>query len=126
MEKSFSRSSKISQELQKKIAIIIQHFLKDPRFKTLITISEVIVSKDLSYAQVFVSFLEIHNNLSVEKLLNLLNKASGYIRKLLCKQLKLRIIPNIVFYHDDSFIKGSRISLLLNKLTEKKILFNKG
>ncbi|UPT14724.1 30S ribosome-binding factor RbfA [Buchnera aphidicola] len=125
MEKSFSRSSKISQELQKKIAIIIQYFLRDPRFKTIITISEVIVSKDLSYAQVFVSCLEINNNLSIKKLLVLLNKASGYIRKLLCKKLKLRIIPNIVFYHDNSFLKGNRISLLLNQLTQKKILSNK-
>ncbi|QFQ32546.1 30S ribosome-binding factor RbfA [Buchnera aphidicola (Aphis fabae)] len=125
MEKSFSRSSKIAQELQKNIAIIIQCLLKDPRFRIIITISEVIVSKDLSYAQVFISFLEINNNVSIEKLLTLLNKASGYIRKLLCKKLKLRIIPNIVFYYDDSFIKGNRISLLLNKLT-KKTLFNKG
>ncbi|QFQ32198.1 30S ribosome-binding factor RbfA [Buchnera aphidicola] len=125
MEKSFSRSSKISQELQKKIAIIIQYFLRDPRFKTIITISEVIVSKDLSYAQVFVSCLEMNNNLSIKKLLVLLNKASGYIRKLLCKKLKLRIIPNIVFYHDNSFLKGNRISLLLNQLTQKKILSNK-
>ncbi|QCI17193.1 30S ribosome-binding factor RbfA [Buchnera aphidicola (Aphis helianthi)] len=119
MEKSFSRSSRIAQELQKHIAIIIQYFLKDPRFKTIITVSEVVVSKDLSYAQVFVSFLEKNHNLSIKKLLNLLNKASGYIRKLLCKKLKLRIIPNIVFYYDDSFSKGNKISLLLNKLIKK-------
>lgn len=119
MEKSFSRSSKIAQELKKNIAIIIQYFLKDPRFKIIITISEVIVSKDLSYAQVFISFLETNENLNVKKLLTLLNKASGYIRKLLCKKLKLRIIPNIIFYHDDSLIKGNRISLLLNKLVRK-------
>lgn len=122
MEKSFSRSSKIAQELQKKIAVIIQCFLKDPRLKTIITISEVIVSKDLSCAKVFVSFLEINNKLSTKKLLTLLNKASSYIRKLLYKQLKLRIIPNIIFYYDDSFIKGNKISLLLNQLTEKNVI----
>ncbi|ALD15316.1 ribosome-binding factor A [Buchnera aphidicola (Aphis glycines)] len=125
MEKSFSRSSKISQELQKTISIIIQYFLRDPRFKTIITISEVVVSTDLSYAQVFFSCLEIDNKLSIKKLLTSLNKASGYIRKLLCKKLTLRIIPKIVFYHDDSFIKGNRISLLLNQLTQKKILSDK-
>lgn len=126
MEKSFSRSSKIAQELQKNIAIIIQYFLKDPRFPIIITISEVVVSKDLSYAQVFVSFLETNNHFSVKKLVSLLNRASGYIRKLLCKKLKLRIIPNIVFYHDNSFMKGNKITLLLNELKEKKTLFNKG
>jgi ribosome-binding factor A len=116
MEKSFSRSFKIAQELQKNIAIIIQYSLKDPRIKTIITISEVRLSKDLSYAKVFISFLEKNANLTVKKVLILLNNASGYIRKLLCKKMNLRITPNIVFYHDDSFYKGNKISLLLNQL----------
>ena len=67
MEKSFSRSFRIAQELQKKIAVIIQHSLKDPRIKTIITVSEVRLSKDLSYAQVFISFLETKNSLTVKK-----------------------------------------------------------
>lgn len=58
MEKSFNRSIRISQELQKKLAMIIQYSLKDPRIKTIITVSQVQVSKDLSHAQVFVSFLK--------------------------------------------------------------------
>ncbi|WP_295164320.1 30S ribosome-binding factor RbfA [uncultured Buchnera sp.] len=119
MEKSFSRSFRIAQELQKKIAFIIQYSLKDPRIKTIITVSEVRLSKDLSYAQVFVSFLETKNCLTVKKILILLNNASGYVRKLLCKKINLRIIPTIVFCHDDSFFKGNKISILLNKLTKK-------
>ncbi|AAM67917.1 30S ribosome-binding factor RbfA [Buchnera aphidicola] len=119
MDKLFNRSFRIAQELQKNIAFIIQHSLKDPRIKTIITVSEVRLSKDLSYAQVFVSFLETNSNLTVKKVLILLNRASGYIRKLLCKKMNLRIIPIIVFFHDDSFFKGNKISKLLNILTEK-------
>ncbi|QCI18912.1 30S ribosome-binding factor RbfA [Buchnera aphidicola] len=122
MEKSFSRCSQIAQELQKNIAIIIQCFLKDPRFKIIITISEVILSKDLSHAQVFISFLKSNNDLSKKTLLILLNKASGYIRKILCKKVKLRIIPNIVFYYDNSFSQGNKISLLLNKLKQGNVI----
>ncbi|CAL4324117.1 30S ribosome-binding factor RbfA [Buchnera aphidicola] len=116
MEKSFNRSSRIAQELQKKIAMIIQYSLKDPRVKIMITVSQVRLSRDLSYAQVFISFLETENNLTVKKILMLLNKASGYIRKLLCKTMNLRMVPNIVFFHDDSFFKGNKISILLNKV----------
>ena len=119
MDKLFNRSFRIAQELQKNIAFIIQYSLKDPRIKTIITVSEVRLSKDLSYAQVFVSFLETKSNLTVKKVLILLNRASGYIRKLLCKKMNLRIIPIIVFVHDDSFFKGNKISKLLNTLTEK-------
>lgn len=118
MEKSFSRSFRIAQELQKNIAIIIQHSIKDPRIQGIVTVSEVRLSKDLSYAQVFVSFLENNKNITVKKILILLNKASSYIRKLLCKKINLRIIPNIVFFHDDSYFNGNKISILLNKLTK--------
>lgn len=116
MEKSFSRSSRIAQELQKKIAIIIQYSLRDPRVKSIITVSQVRLSRDLSYAQVFISFLETENNLTAQKILILLNKASGYIRKLLCKKINLRTVPNISFVYDDSFFKGNQISILLNTL----------
>ncbi|BFR92184.1 30S ribosome-binding factor RbfA [Buchnera aphidicola str. APS (Acyrthosiphon pisum)] len=120
MEKLFNRSDRIAQELQKKIAAIIQHSLKDPRIKTIITVSEVQVSKDLSYAQIFVSFLESDNNEKVKKKITILNRASSYIRKLLCKRMKLRIVPNIIFHHDDSFLKGNKISCILENLTKKE------
>lgn len=67
MEKLFNRSVRISQELQKNIASIIQYSLKDPRINTIITVSEVQVSKDLSHAQVFVSFLQNYNKLNIKK-----------------------------------------------------------
>ncbi|QCI24435.1 30S ribosome-binding factor RbfA [Buchnera aphidicola (Muscaphis stroyani)] len=116
MDKSFSRASRIASEIQKKIALIIHHSLKDPRFKIVITVSEVQVSKDLSNAKIFISFLDYHKKENSKKILIILNKASGYIRKLLCKEMRLRIVPNIVFYHDSSSIQGNKISMILNNL----------
>lgn len=120
MEKLFNRSSRISQELQKKIAIIIQYSLKDPRIQTIITVSEVQVSKDLSHARVFISFLDKKKVCNVKKMLMILNKASSYIRKLLCKEMRLRIVPSIIFYHDDSFSKGNKISIILSNLEKNE------
>ncbi|QCI16045.1 30S ribosome-binding factor RbfA [Buchnera aphidicola] len=120
MEKLFNRSARIAQELQKKIAMIIQHSIKDPRINTIITVSEVQVSKDLSHARIFISFLKNDDQLNIKKILILLNKASGYIRKLLCQKMRLRIIPNIIFYYDDSFLKGNKISLILKDLVKNK------
>ncbi|CAL4323408.1 30S ribosome-binding factor RbfA [Buchnera aphidicola] len=119
MEKLFNRASRISQELQKKIAVIIQYSLNDPRINTFITVSEVKLSKDLSYAQVFVSFLQNNKKNEIKKILIILNKAVSYIRKLLCKQTRLRIIPNIVFHHDDSFVKADKISMILANIIKK-------
>ncbi len=119
MEKCFNRSFRVAQELQKKIAIIIQYSLKDPRIKTMITVSKVQVSRDLSHAQVFISILQNEKTFCIKETLKILNKASGYIRKLLCKKIKLRIIPNIIFYYDDSFLKGNKISIILDNLLKK-------
>ncbi|QCI22820.1 30S ribosome-binding factor RbfA [Buchnera aphidicola] len=120
MEKFFNRSLRIAQELQKKIALIIQYSLKDPRIQTIITVSNVQVSQDLSHAQIFVSFLKSYNKLNIKKKIMILNKSSGYIRRLLCKKMRLRIIPNIIFYHDDSCLKGNKISFILENLAKKE------
>ncbi|QIQ41961.1 MAG: 30S ribosome-binding factor RbfA [Buchnera aphidicola (Microlophium carnosum)] len=116
MEKLFNRSVRIAQELQKKIALIIQYSLKDPQINTIITVSNVQLSRDLSYAKVFVSFLQSNNELNIKKKIMILNKSTGYIRKLLCKKMRLRIVPNIIFCHDDSFLKGNKISVILKNL----------
>ncbi|QIE02078.1 30S ribosome-binding factor RbfA [Buchnera aphidicola] len=116
MEKSFSRSIRIAQELKKNISQIIQFSLKDPRIVTMITVSQVKISKDLSHAQVFLSFFDINQLSNVKKTLIILNKSISYIRKILCKKMKLRIIPNIIFYYDDTLIKGDKISFLLKTI----------
>lgn len=115
MDRSFHRSMRVAQELQKNISMIIQFSLKDPRIITMITVSQVHVSKDLSHAQVFLSIFDTKQKYNIEEILNILNKSTSYIRKLLCKKMRLRIIPNIVFYYDDTLLKGNKISLLLKK-----------
>ncbi|QCI23903.1 30S ribosome-binding factor RbfA [Buchnera aphidicola (Macrosiphoniella sanborni)] len=115
MEKSFNRSMRIAQELQKNISMIIQFSLKDPRIMTMITVSQVQVSKDLSHAQVFLSFFDKNKKMNIKEILIILNNSTGYIRKLLCKKMRLRIMPIIVFCYDDTLLKGNKISLLLKK-----------
>lgn len=119
MEKSFNRSMRIAQELQKNISHIIQVSLKDPRIITMITVSSVKVSKDLSHAQVFLSLFDTNKSINVKKILIILNKSVGYIRKLLCQKMRLRIIPDIIFYYDDTLLKGNKISLLLKNVIKK-------
>lgn len=118
MEKSFNRSIRIAQELQKNISQIMQFSLNDPRIVTMITVSSVKVSKDLSHAQVFLSLFDTNQSTNIKKILMILNKSVGYFRKLLCQKMRLRIIPNIVFYYDDTLLKGNKISLLLKKMVK--------
>lgn len=58
MAREFKRSDRVAQEIQKEIAVILQREVKDPRIG-MVTVSDVEVSSDLSYAKIFVTFYSI-------------------------------------------------------------------
>ncbi|OCG15974.1 ribosome-binding factor A [Gilliamella sp. App6-5] len=112
MAKAFNRSSRVGHELQKEIAIILQREIKDPRLG-MVTVSGVDISRDLSYAKVFVTFLNDDDPQVIEQGLAVLNDAKGYIRTLIGKAMRLRIIPEIKFFYDESLVKGMQMSSLV-------------
>ncbi|OCG16175.1 ribosome-binding factor A [Gilliamella sp. wkB292] len=113
MAKAFNRSSRVGHELQKEIAIILQREIKDPRLG-MVTVSGVDISRDLSYAKVFVTFLNDDDPQVIEQGLTVLNDAKGYIRTLIGKAMRLRIIPEIKFFYDESLVKGMQMSNLVS------------
>ncbi|MXP67836.1 30S ribosome-binding factor RbfA [Pantoea sp. Aalb] len=125
MDQEFSRSQRVAQELQKKISIILQREIKDPRLK-MMTVSGVKVSRDLAYAKIFVTFFHDKDNKElVINSLKVLKQASSYIRILIGKMMCLRIVPELSFFHDNSFIEGMKISNLISSLNKNnKIKFN--
>ncbi|EQA12611.1 30S ribosome-binding factor RbfA [Glaesserella parasuis] len=118
MAREFSRADRVAQELQKEIAIILQRELKDPRIG-MVTVSDVEISRDLAYAKVFVTFLFDSDESAVERGLEGLNKASGYIRTLVGKAMRLRIVPELRFVYDQSLVEGMRMSNLVTNVIRK-------
>ena len=106
------RIKKVESLIQKEIGYMILHGrLKDPRITTLITVNRVKVSKDIAYAKVYVSSFknEEYNRNATEAL----NKAAGYIQKMLGKKMKTRNTPKLVFHYDRSFEEGFRVNKLI-------------
>ncbi|QDY40791.1 30S ribosome-binding factor RbfA [Candidatus Pantoea soli] len=116
MAKEFGRPQRVAQELQKEIAIILQREIKDPRLGMMVTVSGVEVSRDLAYAKVFVTFLNDKDEEAVKNGLKALKEASGYIRILLGKAMRLRIVPELTFFYDNSLIEGMRMSNLVSNV----------
>ena len=114
MAKEFGRPQRVSQELQKEIAIILQREIKDPRLGMMTTVSGVEVSRDLAYAKVFVTFLNDKDEQAVKEGIKVLQDASGYIRSLLGKAMRLRIVPELTFFYDNSLVEGMRMSNLVS------------
>ncbi|SIN72592.1 30S ribosome-binding factor RbfA [Salinivibrio sp. ES.052] len=113
MGKDFSRTDRVGHQLQKEIALILQREIKDPRIG-MVTVSDVQISRDLAYAKVFVTFLTVDEQAPTESL-KALNEASGYIRSLVGKAIRLRITPELTFVFDESLTEGIRISNLVSK-----------
>jgi len=77
-----------------------------------ITISFVKVSRDLKIASIYVMPLGGHKK---EEVLNIINENKHVFQKILSKEkLKIRNIPKIRFYLDDTFDEAQKIQELLS------------
>ncbi|MDG6896309.1 30S ribosome-binding factor RbfA [Volucribacter amazonae] len=118
MAREFKRSERVAQELQKEIAVILQREVKDPRIG-MVTVSDVEVSSDLAYAKVFVTFLFDEDQQAVQDGLKALTKAAPYVRSLLAKAMRLRIVPELRFIYDNSLIEGMKMSNLVSQVVRE-------
>lgn len=110
--KRFSRSDRVSGELVKELSQIIQQEMKDPRLG-FVSVTRVEVAKDLRHANAFVSVMGSESE--KEGTLKALSSGAGFIRTLISKRMKMRVIPDFTFKLDDSIEYGARIQELLRK-----------
>lgn len=110
------RPERLAEAIKKEISELLREELKDPRIG-FVSITSVEVSKDLRYANVFVSVFgePAQQKASIEAL----QKAQGFIRGELGRRIRLRYTPEITFKLDQSISHGSRIIALMEEVREK-------
>jgi ribosome-binding factor A len=113
--REFSRTDRVAQQIQKEIAVILQREIKDPRLG-MVTVSAVEVSRDLSYAKIFITVFNTEDENAAIQSAKVLNEATGYIRSLLGKRIRARIMPELKFVVDNSLMEGMRISNLVDSI----------
>ena len=101
---------RLNQAILKEITQIIQYELKDPKVG-FVTITDVEVSNEHSYASVYVTFLgkKERNDAGIKAL----NRAKGFIRTELSKRLSIRRVPELTFKIDASMERQHRIDELI-------------
>jgi len=121
MAREFSRTRRVGQQIQREIALILQREVKDPRIG-MVTVSDVDVSRDLNYAKIYVTFLQLENDAErIKEGLKALTEAAGYIRSLLGSAMRLRVVPELRFFYDQTLVEGMRLSnLVTNTIREDK------
>jgi ribosome-binding factor A len=113
MAREYARTDRVGQQIQKEIAVILMREIKDPRL-SMTTVSAVEVTRDLAYAKVFVTFFNDDAD-KIKASLEVLAEAEGYIRSLLGKRLRARIMPHLRFIYDSSMSEGVRMSALVDQ-----------
>ncbi len=108
-----NRLERVNSELQKEIALIINNELRDPQITSMIGVSTVDVSPDLANAKVYLS---VYGG-DADDTLNRIKGAGSFIRGRLAKKIRLRIIPRLDFYLDNSQVYGQKIDELLSNIT---------
>ena len=103
-------------EVQRELSEIIRSGIKDPRIHPMTSVVAVEVTPDLKYCKAYISVLG--NKEAKDATIQGLNKAEGYIRRQLAKNLNLRNTPEIRFILDESIEYGVNMSKLIDEVTK--------
>jgi ribosome-binding factor A len=110
--REFGRDLRIADFIRDELAAIIQREMRDPRVG-MVSVNDARVSKDLSWADVYVSSFETQTEQDRVALIEVLNKASGYFRSELAKRHSMRTTPKIRFHYDEVVETGPKMEALI-------------
>lgn len=108
------RPERVGHLMQREIADILANRLRDPRLGAMVSVTDVEVTPDLSFARVYVSVLPQGEDRG--RVVAGLQHAAGFVRRELAPRLGLREVPELRFLLDDSMERGARVEELLKKI----------
>lgn len=108
------RDLRIADFIRDQLADIIRREMRDPRVG-LVNVNDVKVSRDRSYADVYVSSLEAETADERAELIEVLSKAAGFFRSELAKRHSMRTTPKIRIHYDELMESGPRLEALIDK-----------
>lgn len=106
------RIPRINSLLKQVLSEVIRTEVKNPHLPALVTITKVVVTKDLRHAKVYVNMLGEQR----EEGLAALQSAAGFIGYSASRQVTLRYFPALTFILDDTVDHQLHIDQLLAKL----------
>lgn len=112
-----SRTDRLNAELKREISEIIAKKLKNPAVTAMVSVTDVDVSPDISYAKVFVSVFSTDENKKNESFAALYADAKK-IRYELGKSMRIRTVPELDLILDRSLEYGDKMDKLLYKISE--------
>jgi len=117
MKRNTHGASRVSHDVQRSLSRIISE-LKDPRIAMMTSVTRCNVSRDLKDCKAYISVLGNSED-SLNRTMEGLNSAKGFIRKSLAESLNLRNTPELTFISDDSIAYGVEMSRKIDEVIEQ-------
>lgn len=114
MPREFFRSDRVADAIQRSLATLIQQEVRDPRVG-MVNINSVSVVRDLSLAKVYITIVGAADEAESEVAVDVLNKASSFLRIQLSRDLIMRSTPRLQFHYDKVAVKGQELSALIDR-----------
>ena len=115
MPREFSRNQRLSNQVLRTLNELLRFEVKDPRLQQ-VSLTAIELSRDLSVARVYFSLLD--PDAELEPVRTGLERAGGFLRSRLGREIKIRHVPALRFVHDDSAAHGQHISDLIGQAIE--------
>ncbi len=112
------RASRVADFIRSELAHIVLTRVRDPRLGML-CVTDARVSRDLSCADVYVTSMTTGASSeavarSRHELVDVLNRASGFLRNAIARRHRLRATPKLRFHYDDLVEHGARMEALID------------
>lgn len=111
----FGRDLRIADFIRDEVAAIILRQIRDPRVG-LVSVNDVTVSRDLSYADVYITTLDAESAEDRSEVVAVLNKAAGFFRSELARRHSMRTTPRLRFHYDEAAERGPRMDALIDSV----------
>jgi ribosome-binding factor A len=109
------RTERVGHLIQQKIgSLILEGRIKDPRVSPFLSVTRVVVSRDLAYADVYVS--NIKENGNIPRGVAGLQSAAGFIQAELAAFMRIRKTPKLRFHPDLSLRESFELVQKIDKL----------
>lgn len=109
------RLAGIEKEMARVISKVLMEEVKNPKVKGFVSVTNINVTEDLKFADVYFSIMG-QENVNTDEVVEGLNQIKGFLRKRVAEEIEIRYIPEIRVKLDTSIEHAIKISKLLNDL----------